>query len=223
MKKAVYIFGLAALAFATACSQGPSEAEIQATIEAGVRATVEAQRAAEPVLIAVTATPPPTSTPGPPPTVAPTPAPVFVEITATPSPTATPRPTAMLTPAPVLLEPTFTPSPTAVPDIPTRTATATPTPEPYEVARWTGKATKNTETFSIPSSQWIIAWDTQPDPQLSDFNFQIYVFNEDGSLFAVAANVIGADNDSSVMRGAGDYYLTINTAQPYSIVIMALP
>jgi hypothetical protein len=37
----------------------------------------------------------------------------------------------------------------------------------------------------------------------------------------LAANVIGADKDSSVMRGRGEYYLHINTAQPYVITIDA--
>jgi hypothetical protein len=43
--------------------------------------------------------------------------------------------------------------------------------------------------------------------------------NPDGSLKGVAANVIGANSDNSIMRGSGDYYLTINTAQPYTITV----
>jgi hypothetical protein len=50
-------------------------------------------------------------------------------------------------------------------------------------------------------------------------NFQIYVYKSDWSLKDLAANIIGAGSDSSIMRGSGDYYLTINTVQPYTIVV----
>jgi len=50
-------------------------------------------------------------------------------------------------------------------------------------------------------------------------NFQIYIYNSDGSLKSVAANVIGESSDYSIIRGSGDYYLSINTAQPYEIKV----
>ena len=56
-------------------------------------------------------------------------------------------------------------------------------------------------------------------------NFQIYVYKSDGTphdIFVVA-NVIGEDIDSSVMRGAGNYYLTINTGQPYEVTVTEIP
>jgi len=53
-------------------------------------------------------------------------------------------------------------------------------------------------------------------------NFQIYVYNLDGSLKNVAANVIGESSDYSIIRGSGDYYLMINTAQPYEIKVESL-
>ncbi len=83
-----------------------------------------------------------------------------------------------------------------------------------------GNGIKNTETFTIPSNEWRISWDTRSG-EYGDMNFQIFVYSEDGDLVGVAANVIGEDEDSSIMRGAGDYYLTINTAQPYEITIEA--
>ena len=57
-------------------------------------------------------------------------------------------------------------------------------------------------------------------------NFQILVYNADGTPYLqnfVVANVIGADTDSSVMRGSGRYYLTINSAQPYEITVEEMP
>ena len=98
--------------------------------------------------------------------------------------------------------------------------TSTPVPTWHEIARWEGKGLKNTETFHIPSNEWRISWDTMPG-EYGEMNFQIYVHNATGSLADVAANVIGEDADSSIMRGAGDYYLTINTAQPYVILVEA--
>lgn len=102
-------------------------------------------------------------------------------------------------------------------------STATPAPPPapwHEVARWEGKSIKNTETFSIPSSEWRISWDTRPG-EYGEMNFQIFIYTAADDLVDVAANVIGADKDSSILRGAGDYYLKINTAQPYVVVVEA--
>lgn len=90
----------------------------------------------------------------------------------------------------------------------------------HEIARWQGKGIKNTETFHIPSREWRISWSTKPG-EYGDMNFQIFVYKSDGSLVTVAANVIGKDKDSSFMRGAGDYYLTINTGQPYLVIVEA--
>ena len=85
------------------------------------------------------------------------------------------------------------------------------------VESWSGKATKNTETFRIDSDLWRISWKTKP-ADLGEFVFQIYIY-KDGELVNLAANVIGTDEDSTVMRGAGNYYLNINTGQPYTIKV----
>ena len=90
--------------------------------------------------------------------------------------------------------------------------------EPVVIASWEGESTKNTETFTVPSDEWKISWDTQSG-QYGDMNFQIYVYDKNGAMKGVAANVIGANTDSTIMRGAGDYYLMINTAQPYKITV----
>lgn len=92
--------------------------------------------------------------------------------------------------------------------------------EPVVIATWTGSAIKNTETFHVDEKEWAIEWDTQPG-QYGDMNFQIYVYSADGTLKGVAANVIGANKDHTIMRGAGDYYLMINTAQPYTVNVYA--
>ena len=87
-----------------------------------------------------------------------------------------------------------------------------------DVVSWEGNGIKNTETFHISSNVWRISWDTKPE-QYGEMNFQIYVFDADGALVDIAANVIGEDSDNSIMRGSGDYYLKINTGQPYEVIV----
>ena len=88
----------------------------------------------------------------------------------------------------------------------------------YPIVRWQGKSIKNTETFHIPINEWRISWKTEPG-KYGDMNFQIYVYKPPSELPNVVANVIGYDVDSSIMRGAGDYYLTINSGQSYIIIV----
>ena len=102
----------------------------------------------------------------------------------------------------------------------TQSCTSLETATWHQITSFSGNGIKNTETFTIPSREWRISWDTSPG-EYGAMNFQIFVYNEDGSLEGVAANVIGADKDSSIMRGTGNYYLMINTAQPYTVIIEA--
>lgn len=114
-------------------------------------------------------------------------------------------------------EPTSTKKPT-----PTTKPTSIPTAPPgwHEIVRWEGKGLKNTETFNIPSHEWRILWDTKPSGTYEGI-LQIYVYNDAGGMVTVAANVLGRDEESSIMRGAGKYYLTINATQPYVVIVEA--
>jgi hypothetical protein len=85
-----------------------------------------------------------------------------------------------------------------------------------------GQGHQEHRDFHITSKEWRISWDTQPGEH-GPGNFQIYVYTAKGTLDGIAANVIGANQDHSIMRGAGDYYLTINTGQPYTIIVEARP
>ena len=88
------------------------------------------------------------------------------------------------------------------------------------IATWKGKATKDTEKFHVSADEWHISWNTRPG-DYGDMKFQIYVYKSDGTPHGtfVVANVIGENIDSSVMRGAGNYYLTINSGQPYEVTV----
>lgn len=98
--------------------------------------------------------------------------------------------------------------------------TASSEAEWVEVIKFEGKAIKDTETFQITSKEWRIVWDTKPG-DMGDMNFQIYVYDENGSPAGsfVVANIIGEGSDTSYMRGKGAYYFSINTGQPYTIVV----
>lgn len=87
-----------------------------------------------------------------------------------------------------------------------------------QVATWDGNGTKNTETFHIQSNEWRINWSTEPG-EYGDMNFQIFIYNTNNNPIGVAANVIGQASDVSYMRGSGDYYLSINSGQPYQIIV----
>lgn len=115
--------------------------------------------------------------------------------------------------SPVELAPSATPAPTS-------TIAA-----PKVIARWSGSAIKTTETFSIPTKHWRISWDTKPG-SYGAMNFQIFVYHANGEPYLpsmIVANVIGANRESSIIRDSGDFYLMFNTAQPYTVIVEALP
>lgn len=87
-----------------------------------------------------------------------------------------------------------------------------------EVKVFEGESIKDTESFKINSEEWRINWSTTPG-ELEDMNFQIYVYDKDKNLVGVAANVVGKSEDVSYQRGNGEYYLSINSAQEYKIIV----
>jgi hypothetical protein len=91
---------------------------------------------------------------------------------------------------------------------------------PQVVGSWSGNGIKTTDTFHVSSEKWTIRWDTKSG-EYGDMNFIIYVYKDNGSLKDLAANVIGASNDKTIMRGSGDYYLKIVTSQPYTVEVVA--
>jgi hypothetical protein len=195
---------------ATVQARLAEEREVERRIQATVAARVsDAQGTADKETSEFIATPTPE------PTLAPTAPPTTVP---TPTSTAMPTPTLAPTPKPTATRIPPTPTPTRPPPTPT-------VAKPVTIAQWSGSTIKNTETFNVPTQQWKIAWNTRPG-EYGDMNFQIYVYKGDGSPHLssyIVANVIGTNNDSSIIRGSGDFYLTINTAQPYDITVTTVP
>jgi hypothetical protein len=91
----------------------------------------------------------------------------------------------------------------------------------HVIDSWKGDYITNTTIFHVSSDEWKIKWITKPGGYGS-VNFQIYVYKSDGSLKCVAANVIGKSSDYIILKGAGNYYLFVNTLQPYEITVESL-
>ena len=196
---------------------------IAKTVEAAIQATTEAQPepTASPTSIA-----PPTRTVPPAQSIAAT---IEAAVEATivamepPTPAATPSPD---TPPATKPAPTATMAPTARP---TQTAlpapTATPSPptlvptqviEWQEIKRWTGDGISSTVLFHVRIDQWRLTWVTQPG-RLGDEKFLIRLYNANGTLNTTAVDEVNPGTGSIDLSGAGDYYLAIIAAQPYTI------
>lgn len=109
---------------------------------------------------------------------------------------------------------------TTVSTITPTTSTTTPVTIWKKVISWEGKSSKDTETFHISSDEWRIRWSTRPGKN-GDMYFGIYVHKEKRNFpIDVVANVIGEDSDVSYMRGAGDYYLSIDAGNQFYTIIV---
>ena len=101
----------------------------------------------------------------------------------------------------------------------------TPKPESFKIAEFSGRGTKKTPTFNIPPyiNEWYVTWATRPVKGSFPGNFIIIIHNTDGRYPPeTAANVVGKDQDMTVMRRSGNFYLEIIATQPYGIIIGAL-
>lgn len=86
-----------------------------------------------------------------------------------------------------------------------------------EIARWKGSGIKNTEPFTISTKEWRISWTTKGG-QVPGI-FSIMVYKGDSEVPDIAAQVQGDSTDSSYMRGAGQYRLTITSSQRWEVTI----
>ena len=102
---------------------------------------------------------------------------------------------------------------------PTATATIAPM---TTIATFTGNNNKNTPNFHVDASEWVLSWScTGPD---SGAYFSVNVLHADGTVQdAVLGNVncVGTMHDSTIERGAGDFYLTVIAGSQWSIIITA--
>lgn len=106
-------------------------------------------------------------------------------------------------------------------DAPQQAAISVEAREWVEIARFQGNGTKDTETFTTPD-EWRISWVTKPAEGAYGIGlFTVWVKRANGSLLddLLAANVTGADQDSTIIRRAGGHYLSVSSTQPWEIVV----
>lgn len=126
-----------------------------------------------------------------------------------------------------LIPSTTVPGPAKAVAVPPK-AVETPAPEKkyelYTVGNWSGRGRKNTETFHISSDVWMITWASSPDYKSQTAGvLAVHLFRGDGTLIDTVTMVTGKNQDQSIMRGAGDYYLKIESAGVgYSVTASAL-
>jgi hypothetical protein len=89
-----------------------------------------------------------------------------------------------------------------------------PASKPWRLVNdWHGSGIKQTETFNVASSEWIVEWQTSNEPFKGAGILQIYVHDESGTLVTLAANTQRLGVDKSYVRSPpGRYYLTISGA-----------
>lgn len=100
--------------------------------------------------------------------------------------------------------------------------TATPAPKNTTIATYSGTTSKNTPNFHVNADQWTISWSCQGGQYGG--NLTVSVYQSDGtSIDPVAVNVVcnGAMHDSTIERGSGDFYLTIDADVSWTITIQA--
>ena len=83
--------------------------------------------------------------------------------------------------------------------------------------QFTGNTVKSTPPFTV-GSEWKITWNTSPADS-GAANFKVYIYDTEGNVVGVAADVTGANAGESYQHEAGTYHLLINTAQPYTVGI----
>ena len=105
--------------------------------------------------------------------------------------------------------------------VPAKPSAAASTARPWNIiGSWSGKATKNTRSFSV-RSPWRIRWSCRPDPQFGVGIFAIQVCRPGErlpvQLVANIANQPGAD--LSYVYESGQFYLDISATMPWKIVV----
>jgi hypothetical protein len=106
----------------------------------------------------------------------------------------------------VITQPAPTPSPAPV------------VPQPaaswHTVATFSDQTQKNTSPFTIQGSQWRITWQ-----ETGDGYFGANAQSPDGSNYCSIANLVGTGSDSTYCYTAGTYYISVNTANNWSMTV----
>jgi len=89
-----------------------------------------------------------------------------------------------------------------------------------EVASWSGKSNKTTDTFSV-RSPWKIIWETRDIDEDDRGCLFIGIYDAEGEREGSVAGVTGPDRDESVQHKSGTFYLELDTSgQSYRVTIL---
>lgn len=100
-------------------------------------------------------------------------------------------------------------------------ARAAAVPPWRQVVRFEGRESMQTEVFTIPqeATEWRITWNTKPGDVFGYLT--VVVHRAGGELVTTAADVKGSSFSSQTFQGGGEYYLAIDTNQPFTITVEA--
>lgn len=94
----------------------------------------------------------------------------------------------------------------------------TPPPAPpaswHTVASYSGQTQKNTSPFTIKGSQWRITWQ-----ETGDGYFGADTESTDGSNYCSIANLVGPGSDATYCYKPGTYYISVNTANSWTMTV----
>lgn len=83
---------------------------------------------------------------------------------------------------------------------------------PHTIQTWRGTGMKQTERFTTTRPEWRIRWTSQ-NPKFAGSLLQVYAYDANGAMVALAANIQGPGSDVSYVRSTpGTHYLMISSA-----------
>ncbi|MDE1924931.1 MAG: hypothetical protein KGH79_01995 [Patescibacteria group bacterium] len=94
------------------------------------------------------------------------------------------------------------------------TAPPKPAASWHTVGTFSGQTQKNTAPFTIQGSQWRITWQ-----ETGDGYFGANIESPSGDGYCSIANLAGSGSDSTYCYGAGTYYLSVNTANSWTMTV----
>ncbi|MGC9602496.1 MAG: hypothetical protein ABSE76_02025 [Minisyncoccia bacterium] len=96
------------------------------------------------------------------------------------------------------------------------TVTSPPAPPAswHTVTTFSGQTQKNTPPFTIKGSQWRITWQ-----ETGDGYFGADTQSPDGSNYCSIANLAGPGSDSTYCYTPGTYYISVNTANSWTMTV----
>jgi hypothetical protein len=81
------------------------------------------------------------------------------------------------------------------------------------IKSWSGSGIKETEFFSVGSTEWRISWSSRNEARPGTGLLQVYVKDANGKVVSIAANKQGPGQDVSYIHSpSGRYYVMINSA-----------